>query len=347
MAILWCGGEDVDLPHGASVSILTAGSQPSSFRSAFSRCAVYTSTASGGAYSNAFAGGGVTSCWFSFIAGDYPNPPGGPNSAGMKYAGITHNSLPSAGIYIGSDSSNYLFPALYKSSDGMTFTKLASTSTVPISSPGRYDVQIINYGTTGTIVVYCNGSQIMSYTGDIRVGAAPNLDTVVVRAGTYSFGTGGSATGWKGASEIVVADESTLGFQGLATLAPNGNGATQNWSNPAYTNVNPITINDANTTYTNTVGQDEQLTMNSLPSGTFQVKAVKVIARASATSGATATGLKLGFNNTNNGTVAEGATHTLGTGFSPVEDLFATDPTNGGAHWGANLNGYQLELRSA
>jgi hypothetical protein len=45
--------------------------------------------------------------------------------------------------------------------------------------------------------------------------------------------------GFQGISEIIVANETTLSFQGLVTLAPNGNGATQNWSNPAYTNFDP------------------------------------------------------------------------------------------------------------
>lgn len=65
-----------------------------------------------------------------------------------------------------------------------------------------------------------------------------------------------------------------------------------------------------------------------------------------ATAGAASSNLKLGFNNTNNSTVAEGSTHSLGTSFAPVEDYFATDPTTG-SNWGASLAGYQLELRSA
>ena len=149
-------------------------------------------------------------------------------------------------------------------------------------------------------------------------------------------------------SEVIVADESTLAFQGLATFAPTGNGTTQNWTNPAYTNFSPTAINDLNSTFTNTTGQDEQATLNSSPSGMLQLRAVKVIARALATSGATATGLKLGFNNTNTSVVAEGTSHTLGTSFAQVEDYFATDPTSSGGTgaWGADLSGYQLELRS-
>jgi len=217
---------------------------------------------------------------------------------------------------------------------------MTTLATSPLGIPGglsKYDLQVINYGSAATLNLYINGTFYVSYTGNVSLTGAANLDCVV--AGFTNRFTSFYV------SEVIVANESTLGFQGLATLAPNGNGATQQWSNPGYTNVNPTTINDANATYTNTVGQDEQLTTNNTPAGTYQIKAVKVIARAQATAGSTATGLKLGFNNTNNATVAEGGVHTLGSGFSPVEEYFTTDPTTGSA-WGPNLNGYQIEIKS-
>jgi len=94
------------------------------------------------------------------------------------------------------------------------------------------------------------------------------------------------------------------------------------------------------------MAQDGQATLPSQPAGNFQIVAVKVIARALSTSGATATSVKLGFNNTNNTTVAVGSAHTATIAFAPYEDLFATGPTTGSG-WGQNLTGYQLNLRSA
>ena len=148
-------------------------------------------------------------------------------------------------------------------------------------------------------------------------------------------------------SEIIVANESTLGWQGLLTDAPLALGASDTWSNAAVTNVNPVTINDANSTFVNTTGSNEEYTMVAQPSGNFQIKAVKIAARAMATSGAASTNLKLGFNNTNNSTVAVGSAHALTTAFATYEDLLSTDPTNGGAAWGSSLSGYQLDLQSA
>jgi len=323
MAILWCGGEDIDFPNGGVPSVNTS---TLNFRSSWARCAlVGPSSATSLIKSTPFPGGQITSAWLRFYSVIAPN-------GTIALLGALGKSGTNSAVGVGFSSSGML--AIMKISNG-TLTTLA-TSTTAISS-GRYDVQLINYGTTGTINLYVNGALVTSYTGDLTVTGATGLDSVFF-AGTQ-FGN-------IFYSEFIVADDSTLALQGLATLAPTGNGTTQNFSNPAYTNFNPTTINDANSTFTNTAGQDEQATLNGVPSGSFEVKAVKVIARALATSGAATSNLKLGFNNTNNSTVAEGSSHALTSGFTPVEDYFATDPTTGAA-WGSNLTGYQLELKSS
>ena len=321
MAVLWFGGEDVCFPNGA-VPVVDTGS--THFRSGWARCAINTSI---GSYckSTVFPGGAVTSAWLRF----YMVSTGGPN--GGFLAGFGKSGTNSA-IGLGQNSSPNLTISSYVNG---TRTDLA-TSTVG-SSTGRYDLQLINYGSSGTINVYLNGALILTYTGNLSLSGVTGFDSVFFS---------GSQFGAMYFSEFIVSDESTLAWQGLVTYAPSGNGTSQQFSNPAYTNFNPTTINDSNSTYTNTTGQDEQATINSGPSGVFQIQAVKVIARALATAGATASNLKLGFNNTNNSTVAEGSSHSLSTGFGSVEDYFTTDPTTGTA-WGASLSGYQLELRSA
>jgi len=261
----------------------------------------------------------------------------------LRFIGLVNSATANSGIWFGPGTQSNK-AAIFKY-DGTTLTLLAQeggTSLGPIIATiglTKFDLQIINFGSSSIVNLFIGGALVISYSGSTAISGISNLDCVGLGAGS---GVNNTAM-----SEIIVADESTLGFQGLVTMAPNGNGASQQWSNPGYTNVNPTTVNDANSTYTNATGQDEQLTTNNMPTGIFQIKAVKVVARAAATSGATATGLKLGFNNTNNSVAAEGSAHTLGSGFSPVEEYFATDPTNGGAAFGANLNGYQIELRSA
>jgi hypothetical protein len=323
MAILWVGGEDIDFPNGAAPVVSTTSTN---FRSGWARCAVGPNSSSNLMKSTVFPGGAITSGWLRFyIQG------GSGNSFEAGFGKSGTNSAIGIGFASGSG-----FMTIEKYQSG-TRTNLA-TSSYPIVGVAltRFDVQLISYGVSGTINVYINGALQATFTGDLTLTGVSSLDSVfLLNSANYS--------------EVIVSDESTLAWQGLVTFAPSGNGTTQNFSNPAFTNFNPTTINDANATFTNATGQDEQATINAGPSGTFQIQAVKVIARALATAGATASHLKIGFNNTNNSTVAEGASHALTTAFAPVEDYFATDPTSAGGTgaWGANLTGYQLELRSA
>lgn len=328
MAFLWVGAEDIDFPNGAVPAVNTTAGN---FRSGWGRCALQgPGSATTFVKSTAFPGGQITSAWlrcYGYISF---------NNTVCFMAGLGMSGTNSAVGFGFSSTGDY---ALMKISNG-TLTTLATSTTALTGGLARYDLQLISYGTSGTLNLYVNGALTLSYTGDLTVTGAIGLDSVFF-AGTQ-FGN-------LFYSEFIVSDTSTLSCQGLVTYAPNGNGTSQQWSNPAYTNFNPTTIDDANATYTNTTGQDEQATLNGTPSGSFQIDAVKVIARALATAGASSSQLKLGFSNTNNSVVAEGSALSLGTGFAPVEQYFATDPTSAGGTgaWGASLAGYQLELRSA
>ena len=337
MSIIWAGGEDLDFPNGVVPGVSTT---TGNFRAGWARCAI---SPGGNSISNfmkstPFDGGAtITSGWLRWYAAST-----GTDANTGFFIGFGNLSTSAVlGVYVTGGARTW---ALGKNEAG-TITQFAATTVAANSGANvthRYDLQVTNYGASGTLSLYIDGNFIISYTGNIAMTGVSNFNCVQI--------SNGAQNAYIVFSEIIAADESTLGFQGLATLAPNGNGTTQAWSNPAYTNFNPISYgSDLNSTFTNTTGQDEQATMIAVPTGTFQIKCVKVIARAMATAGAAATNLKIGFNNTNNGTVAEGATHALSTGFAPVEDYFATDPTSAGGTgaWGANLTGYQLELRSA
>jgi hypothetical protein len=229
--------------------------------------------------------------------------------------------------------------------NGTSSTTVATTSQLMLAQTYRVDLQLVSYGATGTLTLYINGAQWATFTGNIAISGTTGFDSVFLA----STKTAGASTQIPYFSEIIVADEPTLGWQGLVTANPTGNGATQSWSNAGFANVNPTTINDANSTFTNTTAQDTEYTLQGIPAGNFNIKAVKVVARASATPGATSTNIELGFNNTNTSVVAVGAAQAVGTSFAPIEKYFATDPTSSGgtSPWGANLTGYQLNLRSA
>jgi hypothetical protein len=314
MAYLWFGGEDTSLPNGAIVTVSTTTTL---FRSAYARCALGGGSLAAPCKGTQFPGGAVTTCWFTFRNGNNNTLYIGLGQ--LSQANFLAIQMSNTTVAVGSVIAG-------------TFTAVA-TQTVSRSVPDKVDVQIANYGTgTVTVNVYLNGTQVIAYSGALAVTGVSGFDSVFMAATANAY------------SEMAVSNSSTLAFIGLGTIAGTGNGTTQSWSNPAYTNWNPTTITDSNATFTNTTAQDEQATINALPSGSYVITAVKFEARAMATSGATAANLKQGVRNAS-GTIGVGSTHALTTAFATYEDYMTTDPTTSAA-W-STLTSYQLNLRSA
>lgn len=327
MSYLWAGGEDIDFPNGFNPSVSTTSGR---FRAGYARCCLFSGSTTVGHYSAStpFPGGAVTSCWLSFILYNV-NTSNFNSSSGV--VGLGQSGQGGKGIYLGYNSSSQLSVYRY---DGTTSTQISTASPGLSGGIQKLDVQIVNYGSSATVNIFINGALILTYSGNIAISGITGFDTVLIGWGfDMEF------------SEFIVASADTRSVQGLVTLAPNGNGTTQNWSNPAYTNFNPTTINDANSTFVNTTGQDEQATLSDLPSGNFSVPMVKIASRAMASSGSASTNLQQGVKN--GSTVAVGSSHALTTAFSTYEDYFTTDPTTSNPWLVTDINGLQLDLRSA
>ncbi len=143
-------------------------------------------------------------------------------------------------------------------------------------------------------------------------------------------------------SEAIVSDSDTRTMS-LVTLAPTALGTTHAWTG-AYTDVSEITIDDSTKVTTNTPAQDEQFTLNALPSGTDGVLAVKVAARALATVAASASTLGLGVNS--GGTVDPGTLQATTTSFATYERLMLLNPVTSAGFTRSEINLLQLNLRS-
>jgi hypothetical protein len=245
-----------------------------------------------------------------------------------------------SGVFVGfSDGTNAYKLSLYKRDAGVS-TLLATEAGTSFSTNAcnRIDMQLSGYGGSPVVNVYLNGVLLISYSGALSITGVSNFDQIVAHY-ISSFAIY--------ISEVIVADEDVRQFIGLRTHGPSAAGTTNTWSNNAYTNVNPTTINDANAEYTNAAAQDAQHNLDDLPSGIFQVRAVKVSARAMHTAGSTATALALGIKN-GAGAVGVATPHALATAFATVEDLFAINPVTGVA-WGdvTEMNALQVNLRSS
>jgi hypothetical protein len=330
VGILWTGGEDLDFPNGAAVTIdVTSGRR----RSSYSRCALTNGNSGTGASfrSLSFAGGAVTSAWLHAQVNLTLA------STSYRMVGLSLNSAANgAGLYVGTDSTTSTKTALWKF-DGTTWTSLATETSTSLNSTGinPIDLSIASFGASATVKVYVDGNLVITYNGSTTITGVTNLDCVSIISN--------SGTAYGQVSEIIVGTADTRAMS-LATLAPNAAGDTNNWTN-AYTNINPVTINDANVVYVNTTAQDFQANLTDLPSGSFSVQAVKIAVRAEVTAGATPTGLKLGVKS--GGTVNVGSAQTGTVAFTTYESLLTQNPVTSAAWTPTDINALQLDLQSA
>jgi hypothetical protein len=219
--------------------------------------------------------------------------------------------------------------------DGTTKTELAAEvgDSLTNITLHKLDMQLINYGATATVNVYVDGVLVITYTGDVTVSGVTALDSVFL---------GVCSLNGADISEIIVADEDTRNLS-LVTMAPNGAGDTQDWTG-AYTDIDEITLDDADLIYTDVAAKDQQCNLINIPSGSFACKAVKISARATKSVDASIGTLKLGIKS---GTVDVDAGHALTTGWVTYERLMLVNPVGGLAFTVAELNALQGDFQSS
>lgn len=338
MSILWCGGEDIDFPNSSSgITTLTTTTY---FRSAYARCNIVAS-GSGNSYahSNAFPGGAVTSLWFSFQLGFFPENSNGSQRTGALCAGVGNTAVSQKGIYIYTTGGGGLGICTW---DGTTLTSLAAgaNGTVPNSiQVARIDLQISSYGASSVLTLWMNGALSCTFSGNSAITGLTNFNCVNLW-NTPSGNFGAVACG----SEFMVADEDTRSFS-LKTMAPAGAGVVTQWTG-LFSAINPTAINDANAVFVNTTAQNSAFTTTGIPAGTFAVRLVKTTVRAAATVGSTATGVNAGFNISS--TVYGQTTRSaLGTAFTNFEDFATTNPATSASWTTTDLTSVQIDVTSS
>lgn len=267
--ILWTGGEDLDFPNGV---MACASTNVGHFRVGYARQAIAPCVA-GYMKSTAFRGGPVTSAWLSVRF--YGNA-----GWGGKIIGIGKSGTNSALLLGGSvGSANKL--ALFKMQSGVV-TEIATESGLSLVSTTRqkYDIQIVNYGGSGTIKVYISGlptqsfvAPILTYTGDISLAGVSDLDTVFSSDGISNF-----------ISEVIVADTDTRNLS-LVSLTPSADGDLNQWTGGNYVNVSGTTQSDVTPITNNTNDEKFQCHVTNLPSTGLTVLNVKVGVRGTSSPG--------------------------------------------------------------
>jgi len=317
MAILWCGGEDIDFTCADGFTITTDTAR---FRSTYSRCAVMAGAKEGIMYSPTFSS--QTSAWLSLIA----YPPTIADGVAYRYFGLGASGT-TKGIYVGALGA---YPRIM-TFDGTTETVLATSTSKSFDTGtrARFDLQVSNYGSSGTVNLYQNGVLIATYTGDITISGVTGFDCVYNKRTSIS--------------EVIVSDTDTRNIIGLKTLAPTSDGTTTDWTG-TYADVDETTISDADANYTDTTDLDQQFNVTDLPAGTFYISSVKIACRATKSEDASIGKIKLGWKN--GATTAVGTAQSLTTEWATYEELDALDPTTSAAWAQADMNDLELTVRS-
>lgn len=329
MAILWCGGEDIDFPNGAGTVFVSAALNA---RASYGRVALVnnTTTTANFLQSNAFPGGAVTSAWLTYRF----------NTSSFA----SNRILPGVGL---SGTSKGLFPATDASTagklalikyDGSTRTQLAAesgTSLTPAGTTHRLDMQIISYGASATVNIYFNNTLILTYTGDVTVSGMTNFDSVSI-PGNYNSNN---------VAEFIVSDVDTQPLTGLQTLALTGAGTTNNWTNNTFSNINGTTISDTNPTSSNVNNQVQDYNVTDATAGTYVVNLVKISARMAKSSTPAVNQVQLGYNNGSGSAGAgTGATKAVTTAYATYEQYDAINPITGSAWAQSEITPLQIEL---
>jgi hypothetical protein len=313
------GGEDISFPNGASppVGVTTSGW----FRSNYARCALSMELHTG--YSKAFSGGGVTSCWLSvrfyLLNGYY---------TAQRSIGLIKNSTTNRGIFFGCLSANKLSIFKYNGTTETTLVTEVGASAVGLN---KIDMQIIDYGGSGTVNLYVNGVLVATYTGDISVDGVSDLDSVWL-------GPNGAEIA---VSEIIVASTDTRA-KSLRTHSITGAGDANAWHG-TYADIDEVAINDVDFVYSDAAADDIQCALADSPAGTFAVDAIKVEARACIGAGSPIDVLKLGVKH--GGSIDVDAGQTLDESWKTYERMTTT--INANPITTAILDAAQLNLRSA
>ncbi|WP_413612345.1 hypothetical protein [Bdellovibrio sp. HCB-110] len=323
--ILWAGGEEGDFSGGT----LCLEASNGIWRGGYARGALYN-CGSGIGKSVAFSGGTITSGWLSSQVRFWGIP------TSTKLFGFGKLGTDD-GIFVGIASSNQYKVAIWKV-DGGSWTELASAAAASFSNGPifKIDMQVINYGSSGTVNVYINASAnpVLTYTGNISTAATSNLN------GVFAVGPNNNSSGM---SEIIASDADTR-LLSLASLTPNAAGDTNQWTG-AYTDIDETTVNDTDLINTATSGNVFQCNLSALPTGSWQVHGIKITARGTTVGG--------GISSIALGVKTNGSSHTQtpvsqSAVWSPFEtSVYTTNPITSGAWTATEINALQIHIQSA
>jgi hypothetical protein len=316
MAVLWCGGEISSWQSAGNMATGNTG------RAGYSRA--WCASNVGFQFTTPIASP-LTSGWFSFRGN-------GGWQGNLHDHGIGRSNVASGyGYYIGGGSVGNKV-ALYKYDGSWTRLVEESGTSYASSTFVKFDLQLINYGASGTINVYASGALVCTYSGNLSLAGVDGFDCFVnTNIATQVY-----------MNELIIADQDTRLFS-VVTHYPNGAGDTNDWTGAGYTAIDEYNADDGDVVYSDVPGQNFQAALSNLPAGNFVVKAVKVEARMSRSPTGVANA-RLGVKT--NSAVDVGGDIPLDTAWTHKERLMVLNPVTGTTWTQAEIDALQLNVQA-
>jgi hypothetical protein len=154
-----------------------------------------------------------------------------------------------------------------------TITDLVSTASACWNT-NRASIDVyVNYSSSGEASLYCNGTLLADYTGNVTTDSATQLNQFYAAPAQVCGGF------CEAMSEFIVATTNTTSMR-LVTLVPTANGNTDNWDVGGVSNINEAGLDDTTVNASGTSGQIQEYTVSSLPSTNLSVLDVRENIRA-------------------------------------------------------------------
>lgn len=310
MAVVFVGGEITSFSPNETVS----GERVEKYSSTYARCSLRTIGAPGTPTMLSPVFTSVTNCWVHM---DFAV------SAGSGYSGwidclTLFDSTGTARVKLQKNEVGSLLRLVYN--NGAGFVQAGSDYGVNFTDLQTLDLQVLCNTASGRIKLYNAGTNVLD-TGVLSLTGITDISRLMF-SGSPSLSPQTDTAVY--ASQVIVADESTIGWK-LATFYPSGNGANTAWTG-TFADVDEIVYNDGDFISSAVANDIETFTLTGPSLGTSAVKAVAVTTRVRRNT----TGpqnlqhaLRVG------GTNYFGSTKALDVGFTPEITLWATDPSTG------------------
>lgn len=325
MTIYYAGGEIGSLiPSAGSVAeSTTAGSYDSNF----ARCSVQTDSSS--EYAESPSHTNLTDVWLHLELEQSL-------STGTFDGTIFHwlDSGGTARIQINYNTTNSTLTLYYY--NGASFVSTGSV-VVPLAGAKQVvDIHAVVNTASGSVVIYLSGTERVN-SGTIDLSGATNLQKF--RLFGTSFGTA-RFFNW---SQLIVADESTIGMR-LMTLYASGAGSDSAWGSGSYASIDEIVYDDADLISSASANQVSTFaaTLQAAVTG-YTVRAIAVTARAKRdASGPQNLQLALRVSGTN----YFSSTLALTLGYGAIVNVWNTSPATSSPWITSELTNIQFGVKS-